>query len=137
MIILTGTLVLLLAIAAALGVVGTVILQTRERARDLGVFRAVGMTPRQAVAMVACWTGATGLAAGVLAVTAGVALHHAMIPHLAVFAGNGVPPSFLDVYGGGQLAGLALAGPVIAVAGALLPASWAAARRAAAALRAE
>jgi len=137
MIILTGTLVLLLAIAAALGVVGTVILQTRERARDLGVFRAVGMTPRQAVAMVACWTGATGLAAGVLAVAAGVALHHAVIPHLAFFAGNGVPPSFLDVYGGGQLAGLTLAGSVIAVAGALLPASWAAARRAATALRAE
>src|SRR6266705_1220259 len=67
MIALIGTLTLLLAIAAALGVVNTVVLHTRERVHDLGVFKAIGMTPRQAVAMVVCWVAGTGLAAGVIA----------------------------------------------------------------------
>jgi putative ABC transport system permease protein len=137
MIILTGTLVVLLAVAASLGVVNTVVLHTRERVHDLGVFKAVGMTPRQAVAMVVCWVAGTGLAAGTIAVAAGITLHRYMIPRLAVFAGNGMPPSFLDVYGSWEVTGLALAGLVIAVAGALLPAGWAAGVPAASALRAE
>jgi putative ABC transport system permease protein len=45
--------------------------------------------------------------------------------------------SFLRVYSGWQVAALALAGLAIAVAGALLPAGWAAATRTATALRAE
>lgn len=47
-----GTLTLLLSIAAGLGVLNTVVLQTRERVHDLGVFKAVGMTPLQTVAIV-------------------------------------------------------------------------------------
>jgi len=136
-IILIGTLMSLLVIAAALGVVSTVVLQTRERVRDLGVFKAVGMTPRQAVTMVVCWVAGTGLVAGVIAVAAGITLHRYLIPVMAPFNGNGVPASFLDVYGGREIAGLALAGLAIAVAGALLPASWAAGAPAASALRAE
>jgi putative ABC transport system permease protein len=136
-IVLTGTLVLLLAVAAALGVVNTVVLQTRERTHDLGVFKAIGMTPRQALAMVVCWVAGTGLAAGVLGVAAGMTLHRELIPRLAYFAGNGTPPGFLDVYGGWQTAALALAGLVIAAAGALVPAGLAVRAPAAAALRAE
>ncbi len=49
----------------------------------------------------------------------------------------GVPASFLTVYEGWEIAGLALAGLVIAVAGALLPAGWATRMPAASALRAE
>jgi putative ABC transport system permease protein len=41
------------------------------------------------------------------------------------------------VYGAGELVALALAGLLIAFAGALLPAGWAAQSRTAAALRAE
>jgi putative ABC transport system permease protein len=134
---LTGALVLLLASAAALGVVNTVVLQTRERTHELGVFKAVGATPRQALAMVACWVASTGLAAGVLAVAAGVTVHHYLIPRIALFAGNATPPSFLNVYPGWEIAALTLAGLVIAVAGALLPAGWAARIPAASALRAE
>ena len=136
-IVLTGTLVLLLAIAAALGVLNTVVLQTRERVHDLGVFKAVGMTPRQALTMVVGGVAGTGLAAGLIAVAAGIALHHYMVPRTAFFAGNGTPASFLDVYGGWEIAALALAGLVIAVAGALLPASWAVRIPASSALRAE
>jgi len=48
-----------------------------------------------------------------------------------------VPASFLTVYEGREIAGLALAGLVIAVAGALLQAGWATRMPAASALRAE
>jgi putative ABC transport system permease protein len=55
MVFLIGTLTLLLAIVAGLGVLNTVVLYIRERVHDIGVFRAVGMTPRQTIAMVVCW----------------------------------------------------------------------------------
>ena len=134
---LIGTLTLLLAIVAGLGVLNTVVLNTRERVHDLGVFKAIGMTPRQAIAMVICWVAGIGLVAGLIAVPAGIAVHHYVLPAMAAAANVGLPASFLNVYGGWQVAGLALAGLVIAVAGALLPASWAAATRTATALRAE
>jgi putative ABC transport system permease protein len=134
---LAGTLTLLLSIAAGLGVLNTVVLQTRERVHDLGVFKAVGMTPRQTVTMVLCSVVGTGLLAGVLAVPAGIAVHRYVIPAMAGAAGLSVPASLQDVYGAAELAALALAGVVIALAGALLPAGWAAKARTASALRAE
>lgn len=134
---LIGALTLLLAITAALGVLSTVVMQTRERAADLGVFKAIGMTPRQSITMVVCWVAGTGLVAGALAVPAGIALHHYVLPVMFAAVDTGVPPSFLNVYAGWEIAGLALAGLVIAAAGALLPASWAAKIPAASALRAE
>jgi putative ABC transport system permease protein len=137
MLALIGSLTLLLAAAAALGVLNTVVLQTRERVHDLGVFKALGMTPRQAIATVVCSVAGTGLAAGVIAVPAGMALHRYVLPAIGAAAGTGIPASFLNVYGGWETAGLALAGLVIAVAGALLPAGWAAGTPAASALRTE
>jgi putative ABC transport system permease protein len=134
---LAGTLTLLLSIAAGLGVLNTVVLHTRERVHDLGVFKAVGMTPRQTVAMVLCSVAGTGLLAGVLAVPAGMIVHRYVIPAMAGAAGLGVPASLQDVYGVAELAALALAGLVIALAGALAPAAWAAQARTASALRAE
>ena len=134
---LAGTLTLLLSIAAGLGVLNAVVLHTRERVHDLGVFKAVGMTPRQTIAMVLCSVAGTGLVAGVLAVPAGILVHRYVIPAMAGAAGLGVPPSLQNVYGAGELVVLALAGLAIALAGALLPAGWAARARTAAALRAE
>jgi putative ABC transport system permease protein len=134
---LIGTLTLLLAIVAGLGVLNTVVLHTRERVHDLGVFKAIGMTPRQAITMVVCWVAGVGLVAGLIAVPVGITLHHHVLPVMAAAANTGIPASFLAVYGGWQVAVLALAGLMIAVAGALLPATWAAATRTATALRAE
>jgi putative ABC transport system permease protein len=134
---LVATLTLLLAVVAGLGVLNTVVLHTRERVHDLGVFKAVGMTPRQAIAMVVCWVAGTGLVAGLIAVPAGMALHRYVLPAMAASAGVGLPGSILRVYGPWELAGLALAGLAIAVGGALLPAGWAAGTRTAVALRAE
>jgi len=134
---LISILTLLLAIVAGLGVLNTVVLQTRERTRDLGVFKAIGMTPRQVIAMVVCSVAVTGLAAGVVAVPVGVALHQYVLPRMAAAAGTELPASFLNVYRAPELAILALSGVVIAVIGALLPAGWAARTSTASALHAE
>lgn len=134
---LIGTLTLLLAIVAGLGVLNTVVLYTRERVHDLGVFKAVGMTPRQTIAMVVGWVAGTGLVAGLIAVPAGIFLHGIVLPAMARAADVGLPANLLNVYHPAELAGLALAGLAIAVAGALLPASWAAATRTATALHGE
>ena len=56
---------------------------------------------------------------------------------MAHAAATNVPASDISVYSAPELAVLALAGLVIAVAGALLPAGWAARAAAATALRAE
>jgi putative ABC transport system permease protein len=134
---LIGTLTLLLAIVAGLGVLNTVVLSTRERVHDLGVFKAIGMTPRQTIAMVVCWVAGIGLVAGVIAVPAGIVLHGHVLPAMAAAANLILPASYVNVYGGAEMAALALAGLVIAVLAALLPASWAAKIRTAAALRTE
>jgi putative ABC transport system permease protein len=126
---LIGLLTLMLAIVAGLGVLNSVVLQTRERVHDLGVFKAIGMTPRQ--------VAGTGLVAGVLAIPAGMALHGYVLPVMASAANLGLPASYLSVYHVWELVALALAGVIIAVAGALLPAGWAARIRTATALHAE
>jgi putative ABC transport system permease protein len=134
---LIGTLTLLLAVVAGLGVLNTVVLHTRERVHDLGIFKAIGMTPRQTIAMVVCWVAGTGLVAGLLAVPAGMAVHRYVLPAMAHAAGTGIPASYLAVYRAWELAVLALAGLVIAAAGGMLPAAWAARASTAAALHAE
>jgi putative ABC transport system permease protein len=126
-----------LALVAGLGVLNTVLLSTRERVHDLGVFKAVGMTPRQTIAMVVCSVIGTGAAAGIAAVPVGIMLQRMLVPAMAAAAGSGLPSTFLDVYHGWELAALAFAGFVIAVAGALPPAGWAAHSSTAAALRTE
>ncbi len=123
--------------ALSLGVLNTVVLHTREQVHDLGIFKAVGMTPRQTIAMVVCWVAGTGLLAGVIAVPAGMAVHRYVLPVMASAAGTGLPASYLSVYRPAELALLALAGLVIAAGGAVLPASWAAGTRTASALHAE
>jgi putative ABC transport system permease protein len=131
------TMTLLLAAVAALGVLNTVVLQTRERVHDLGVFKAVGMTPRQTIAMVVCSAAGVGLLAGLVALPLGVALHRHVLPVMGNAAQTGVPAAFLNVYHPAELVLLALAGLAIAVIGALAPAGWAAGTRTASALRAE
>ena len=74
---------------------------------------------------------------GLIAIRAGVALHHYVGPVMAHAAQTDMPASALTVYHPLELVLLALSGLAIAVAGALLPASWAAHARTASALRAE
>jgi putative ABC transport system permease protein len=134
---LVATLTLLLVAVAGLGVLNTVVLQTRERVHDLGVFKAIGMTPRQTIAMVVCSVAGIGLVAGLIGIPAGIAVHNYVLPVMGHAAQTDVPPSVLNVYQPAELVLLALSGLVIAVAGALGPAGWAARTRTASALRAE
>ena len=134
---LVGLLALMVAIAAGLGVLNTVLMSTRDRAGDLGIFKALGMRPGQLLTMVICWVAGPAAVAAVIAAPAAVALNTATLNAMAATAHTGVPASFTQVFGPARLALLSAAALVIAVAGALLPASWAASARPAAALRAE
>ncbi|OQR58883.1 ABC transporter permease [Streptomyces maremycinicus] len=134
---LIGTLTLMLVVVAGLGVLNTVVLDTRDRVHDLGVLKALGMAPRQTLTMVVTSVAAIGLPAGALAVPIGVALHHYVTPHMGDAVGMPLPSAHIAVYEPPVLALLALGGLVIAVAGALLPAGWAARTTTATALRTE
>ena len=118
---LVGLLTLLIIGVAGLGVLNTVALQVRERAHDIGIFKALGMTPRQTLTMVVCSVAVTGLVAGIIAVPAGIALHHNVLPSMAHAASSNVPGSVMSVFSLPEMIGLALAGLLIAVIGALAP----------------
>lgn len=132
----------LMAMLAGLGVLTSVLLATREQLHDLGVFSAVGMTPRQTLAMVTCWVVGPAIAAVLLALPGGMLIQAVTVHAVAADIGLPLPSQFVHVYGAAQLLLLALAGLGVAAVGALLPAGWAAAAphpggRVAAALRAE
>ncbi|MFD4688860.1 ABC transporter permease [Streptomyces sp. NPDC058463] len=134
---LSAILTLMLVTVAALGVLNGVLLDTRERVREIGVHKALGMTPRQTIAMVLTSVALTGLVAGALGVPLGVTLHGWVLPAMGDSAGLRLPHSVIAVYHGTELLPLALGGLLIATLGALLPAGWAARSRTATALRTE
>ncbi|MEV0323897.1 ABC transporter permease [Streptomyces sp. NPDC050658] len=134
---LSAILTLMLVAVAALGVLNGVLLDTRERVREIGVHKALGMTPRQTVTMVLTSVVVTGLAAGALGVPLGVALHGRVLPAMGDSVGLRLPESVIAVYHAAELLPPALGGLLIAAVGALLPAGWAARARTATALRTE
>jgi putative ABC transport system permease protein len=130
-------LTLLLVAVAGLGVLNMVVLQTRERVHDLGVLKALGMVPRQTVAMVVASVVLVGLAGGAAGAALGVGVHTLVVPAMGRSAGLRLPASVTGVFDPGLLVLLGFGGVVIAVLGALLPAGWAARTRTATALRTE
>ncbi|WP_158848749.1 ABC transporter permease [Saccharothrix deserti] len=134
---LTATLTLMLVAVAAMGVLNAVVLDTRERVRDLGVHKALGMTPRQTIAMVIASVVVIGAVGGAVGVPVGVALHDVVLPAMGDSAGIGLPASVFTVHNPTGLVLLGIGGLLIAVLGALLPATWAARTRTATALRTE
>jgi putative ABC transport system permease protein len=134
---LTALLTVLLVSVAGLGVLNAVVLDARDRVHDIGVYKSIGMTPKQTAAMVVASVGIPGLIGGAVGVPAGFLLHHWAVPAMAHGAGIRLPHSAIDVYASSWLAALALAGLLIAIGGALLPAGWAARTRTAVALRTE
>nr|WSX77984.1 ABC transporter permease [Streptomyces sp. NBC_00899] len=130
-------LTVMLVAVAGLGVLNTVVLDTRERVHDLGVMKALGMAPRQTVAMVVTSVAGIGAVAGLIGVPLGMALHGYVIPAMGSAAGTRIPPADLHVYHPLPVLLLALSGLVIAVAGALLPATWSARTPTATSLRTE
>jgi putative ABC transport system permease protein len=134
---LVGLLALMVAVAAGLGVLNTVLMTTRDRVHDLGIFKALGMRPGQMLTMVVCWIASPAAVAAAIAAPAAVALNTATVHAMAGTAHTGVPASFTQVFPPSRLVLLSLAALAIAATGALAPASWAARARPAVALRTE
>ncbi|MFG3712312.1 ABC transporter permease [Micromonospora sp. NPDC047730] len=122
----SSVLSLLLSTVAALGVFNTVVLNVRERRRDLGMLKSIGMTPRQVVTMVLTSMAVVGAAGGVLGIPLGIVAHRYIVPTAADAARIAIPHSVLEVWQAPTLALMALAGVVIALLGALVPARGAA-----------
>jgi putative ABC transport system permease protein len=129
--------IVLVAIAFG-GVFNTVLLETRQRTREIAVLKALGMAPRQVIAMVVASVIPVGLVAGLLGVPLGLAFQRAVISYMGtVVGGSGIPDSSFDVFGPIFLTVLALGGLAIAATGAYLPAQRAARARIAPVLLAE
>lgn len=75
----TGVLRLLATLVAFVGVLSALLALQLERARELGVLRASGLTPRQLWGLVSAQTGLMGLAAGLLSLPVGLALAAVLI----------------------------------------------------------
>ncbi|GGZ26362.1 ABC transporter permease [Streptomyces poonensis] len=114
---------LLLTVVAALGVFNTVLLNVRERRRDLGMLKSIGMTPRQVVVMTVTSVAGPGAIGGLLGIPLGIVAHRVLVDNIGVIS---FPESMKDVWHVPHLAALALAGVTIAVLGALIPARSAA-----------
>ncbi|MFB4310626.1 FtsX-like permease family protein [Actinomadura sp. GTD37] len=128
---------LIICTAAGLGVLNSVLLSARERSRDLGVLKAIGMAPRQVVLMMVTSMAALGVIGGALGTPLGVLAHHGVVVFTGDLLSSGMARSWIHVYTWTLLLPPAGAGLLVAVLGAWIPAVRAAATRTAAVLRSE
>jgi len=120
------------------GVFNTVLLETRQRTRELAVLKAVGLTPHQVVALVLSTVAPLALVAGLVGVPLGLLSQRAVLGYMGQIAANtAIPNVSFDVFPPFLLVALAGSGLAIAVAGAYLPAQRAARARIAPVLQAE
>lgn len=121
-----AVLTLMLAVVASLGVFNTVVLNTHDRRRDLGMLKSIGMTPRQVTAMMVTSMAVLGAIGSLLGIPLGMLGYELVIPRMAAAIDITLPSYMTDVWQVPTLAGLALAGLVIALLGAFVPARRAA-----------
>ncbi|MEU4821196.1 ABC transporter permease [Actinomadura sp. NPDC023710] len=139
-VILLGLLTLLtlgLTTVAGLGVFNTVILNTQDRARDFGVLKSLGATPRQVLTVVLASMAVLGLVGGLIGLPLGVAAHHVVLPAMADTGGLVLPYGLMETFPWPLMLLSVLAGIAIALLGALIPAGRASRIKTAAALRSE
>lgn len=123
-------LALILTLIALAGVFNTVVLNTREKARDIAILKAIGMTPQQVITMVMASVALVGVAGAAIGIPAGIALHRNILVLMGQIAsGTNIPNQYFSVFDPELLIGLAAGGVVIALLGAMLPAQWAARSR--------
>jgi putative ABC transport system permease protein len=128
----------MMVLIAGAGIVNTLLLNARERTRDTATLRAIGMSPRQVMVMIAASAAPLAIIAGALAVPAGIGLDRLFLTILGTAAGgNDIPPAVYQVYPVWELLLIPLAGIAMAVAAALIPGRWAARANLVAALHAE
>jgi putative ABC transport system permease protein len=121
---LVGSLALVLAAIAAVGVFNATLLSTRERVHDIAVLKALGMTPAQIAVMAAASALVMAAVAAVIGIPAGIWLVGMVVGamgDLYGFVGNGSAAI-------GPLSAVLIVASVfvVALAGAALPARWAA-----------
>ncbi|MFG2849080.1 FtsX-like permease family protein [Streptomyces mirabilis] len=121
-----SVLTLMLTVVAAMGVFNTVVLSARERRRDLGMLKSIGMTPRQVTVMMVVSMAGLGLLGGLLGLPLGVAAYRVVVRMTESSAHLAFPDRMLDVWHPGSMALQALAGVAIAALGAVIPARAAA-----------
>ena len=64
---------------AIVGILGSMLALQLERGRELGLLRALGMTPRQVGSMITAQTGVIGLLSGLAAIPLGVVMAYVLI----------------------------------------------------------
>jgi len=118
----------LLAIVAALGVFNTALLSTRERRRDLGMLKSIGMTPREATLMMVTSMAELGVAGTLIGLPLGILAQRVVVAAMTHSAFFILPAYMINVWNPALVAPLAFSGLVIAVLGAFIPARSAARR---------
>jgi putative ABC transport system permease protein len=113
------------------------VLNTRERRKDLGVLKSIGMTPMQLIAMVVTAMAALGMIGGLAGIPVGMLAHRIILPIVGHGTGRDLPQSLLHVWHWPMLVTLILTGPVVATLGAFLPSFRASRASAAEVLRTE
>jgi putative ABC transport system permease protein len=124
---------LLLVAVGLVNLLTTLLLVTRERSRDYGIFKAVGLTPKGVLAVVNAGGAVLGLIAIVVGIPAGILIFRALMAAMS-------PSEGTDIVGTPGIFALALIVPVVLAVTALassLPARRAARTSAAIVLRAE
>jgi putative ABC transport system permease protein len=116
----------LLAFVAALGVFNTVVLNTSERRRDLGMLKSIGMTPREVTAMMVTSMAELGLLGTLIGLPLGIIAQRLVISAIARAAYIILPGYMINVWSAALVAALAFSGLAIAILGALIPARSAA-----------
>jgi putative ABC transport system permease protein len=127
----------IIALIAIGGIFNTLLLNTRERLRDTATLKAIGMSPRQVIAMVSASAGFLALVGGLVAVPAGLGLNHLLLDLISNSAGNDTPPATYNLLASWELVAIPLAGVVVAVVAAVIPGRWAARTRIVEVLHAE
>jgi putative ABC transport system permease protein len=117
---------ILLAIVAALGVFNTVVLSTRERRRDLGMLKSIGMTPREVIGMMVTSMAELGVLGTLIGLPLGILAHRLVISAITGHAYIILPAYMIDVWNAPLIAALAFSGLLIAILGAFIPARSAA-----------
>lgn len=95
---LAALLTAMIVAVACLGVLNLVTLDTRQRVHDLGIFKALGMSPRQTIAMVLTSVAGIGLVAGIIGVPLGILAHHYVMPLMGDAIGTAIPSADITVY---------------------------------------
>src|SRR2546425_886516 len=115
-----------LALIAVGGVFNTLLLNTRERVRDTATLKAVGMSPRQVLVMVASSAGLLALIGGLVATPLGVMLNRVLLDAVSYSAGNDTPAAAYSTFSALELLVVLVLGVAVAIVAALIPGRWAA-----------